>query len=702
MKQLYISNEKQKPTLHIDGKEVPPVLYALSDFPAARAGTAYAQKNIARFAEAGVNLVAVDVALHRGWKRVSPFDPQPLLSELYYALRANPNAKLFLRCHLNPPYWWLRDNPDECVIYRTEEGDKPGIDDGEYDRLIQDDFNAHMRVSLASKKWMREAGEKLELFLEALKRSPEGKSVAAVQVACGIYGEWHQWGIDVGKPMCERFRDFLRETYGTEDALREAWHQPTVTFDTADFRPEYFRPADDGCYRDPAKAQDTADAQRCVQLTTAEAILFFAKRVKKIVPDVLCGCFYGYYLGTGGVRMPTEGHLDIDMIFNARGTVDFLCGPFAYKANRISNGVPMQRALLESFRLHDMLWITEMDARPEGVEQFPSGDPSRMDETLAVLYKETLKPLLGGMGFWYYDHRVVPFLVQDGYEQSPSTSIYRKDGWWEREESMRTIEKIQRLAQRITAQQYCSAADVLLVYDTDSHYYRQNIVDVDDGEYEFHEILCRMGVTFDCVYLKDLALCDLDRYRSVIFTDCNMVTPEKRAEVLSLLGDKNAIFLAGYGYCDGKTLSAENIVKATGICVEKADDAAQFVVNESGETAEVPAELRPLMQITDPDAKPLARYENGTVAAAEKDGKTYVSLHTLPPTLAKSLLAKAGVHFWCDSGEPVSTGFGMAVLHCQKAGTRAFRFPSGNEVSVSTDGFDTKIFDIETETEIVL
>ena len=56
-------------------------------------------------------------------------------------------TSVILRLHLNPPYWWLRDNPDETVIYRTPNGDKIGIDDGEPERLIHHDFAGHMRVS---------------------------------------------------------------------------------------------------------------------------------------------------------------------------------------------------------------------------------------------------------------------------------------------------------------------------------------------------------------------------------------------------------------------------------------------------------------------------------------------------------------------------------------------------------------------------
>ena len=156
-----------KPTLYVNDQVTAPVLYALSDFPGAAANTAYAQKNIPAFARAGVELVAAETGLHIGWRKRTGFDPDALICELSSVLDANPDAKILLRLHMNPPYWWLRDHPEECILYRLPEGDVPGIDNGEQDRLIRDDFAHHIRVSLTSEKWMQEATERMLAFLKA-------------------------------------------------------------------------------------------------------------------------------------------------------------------------------------------------------------------------------------------------------------------------------------------------------------------------------------------------------------------------------------------------------------------------------------------------------------------------------------------------------------------------------------------------------
>ncbi len=258
-----------RPTLLLDGADTLPLIYALSDFPGADSRTYQAQKNIAAFRQAGINLVACDTNLLLGWYKASEGDYDALRAELSYVLDANPDARIFLRLHLNPPYWWLRDHPEELIVYRTSEGDLPGVDNGDSDRLIRSDKNRLLRVSTASALWRREAGDRLRGFLKSLENTPEGRALAAVQVAYGLNGEWHQLGTDVGPAMQAAFRRHLHALYADEAALQRAWNDPSVTFDTAPFHPETFQRGDDGLFRDPRLSRRIIDAQKFIQLNNA-------------------------------------------------------------------------------------------------------------------------------------------------------------------------------------------------------------------------------------------------------------------------------------------------------------------------------------------------------------------------------------------------------------------------------------------------
>lgn len=683
-----------KPSLYIDGNLTPPVIYALSDFPGARSNTYQAIKNIENFKETGVNLVAVDADLCRGWHKASPFDTEPLISEIAYALDANENAKILVRLHVNPPYWWLRDHPEECAVYRTEDGDTIGIDDGENERLIANDGSCHLRVSLASEVWKQEAGKCLEIFLEGLKADKVGDSVIAIQVACGMFGEWHHWAClsDVSLPAETAFKKYLKEKYPAESQLKTAWNDPAVTYETAYYTPEDFAKSGDGGFRNPALMQNTIDSQKCNQKIVIDAIEHFAKIVKKAVPDTLCGSFYAYYFFTGESRRPVSGHLCDREILSRDSAVDFLCGPFPYyKQNRAPDGVPMQRALLESMRLNKKLWITEMDQHPAGTESIIGGDPNRFDETTAMLWRNALQPLLAGEGFWYYDHRVIPSLIPENSKNPSAGSIYRKNGWWNTPQLMEEIKKIQNFAKMLAEKPYTKAADVLVVYDTESFYYR-NETNQFAEEYRLLASLSEYGAVYDCIYSGDVDKCEADTYKCVIFANSHKITPEQREMYKKLFSDALVIYMNGYGYCDGKTLDEKNISGAVGLTLEKTD--AQYFVSGCDkiklETAFLPA-----FAVLDDDAKPLAYYDGGAVAAAVKENTAYVQLPYLTKDIADYLLKYAGVHSWCDSGEPVIAGNGYMAINCQHAGERNVFLPGGKAVKIKTDGFETVIFDLE-------
>lgn len=728
MSEYSIKNLYNKPTICIDGKPTAPVVYALSDIHGSNANTKQAQENIENFAKAGINLVACDANLCSGWRRVTEFDPEPVSSEILSVLDANPNAKILVRLHVNPPYWWHRDHPEECVIYRHPDGDKPGIDDGESDRLIRNDANEHLRVSYASELWIKEASEKITLLLEHIKSMPHGESLMAIQIAFGQNGEWHQWGTDVSKPMVEHFKKYLKEKYKTSEALQKAWNNPAVTFETAEFHPEPYRLGNDGYYRDPKKQQDTIDSQKSFQLAAPKAILEFCKAVKAVMPNILCGAFYGYYLGTGTDIMPINGHLEVDMLYKSEGLLDFLCGPFCYLDNRFPNGVPVQRALVESNRLRNMLWLTEMDQAPEGTSLFPGGDTGKMDKTLAQLKRNTLQLLLAGEGFWYYDHRLV-WSADTGYGYNNLVyHIYRNSGWWNTPALMKEIAKIQRFAEKLTEKEFKGEADVLVVYSTESHYYRAQIHPADQPvrdrfkrnlheytSYCLHNSLARCGIAFDCIYEHELEICDIERYKCIIFADNNMVTKENRAKYKALTKNALAVYLNAHGYCDGETISLENISSATGMNIIKNDEAKSITIcGDSAPITEIPEDFTPKFAIDDTDAEVLAVYDTGKAAAAKKGNEIFVAMPTLPGSLASKIVELSGAHVWVESGDPVIAGHGFVAINCQGGGKRIVHLKNGKDIEietteihgahvirdkiieVDTSGYDTIVLDAET------
>jgi len=699
MSEYKIVNRKGFPELFIDGTSVVPLVYALSDFPGAKSNTVYAQRNIRNFGEQGINIVALDTELRLGWRKGFPFDPEPLISEISDALEANENAKFIVRLHVNAPYWWCKDNLGECVLYRTPDGDYPGDDHGEdYVRLIRGDKTKDYRVSPASEKFLSDACENISIFLEALKGTPEGEALLGIQPAYGLNGEWHAFSTDVSMPMKKYFKNWLVNKYKTEDALRSSWNDDSVTFNTADFHPECFRPGDDKSMRDPRYSQNITDSQTAYQQANVDAIIRFCRAVKNVMPNILCGSFYAYIICASGGTMPNTGHLCMDTIYNNRDVIDFLAGPACYSGNRKSDGVPMQRTLMESHRLNGLLWLTEMDQAPVDTDIIVGGNPEKINETLSVLYRNAIMPLLGGESFWFYDHRLLlgktarlQEELPDGVKINPfASNIYRKKGWWDNPYIMSKIGELRKFAEVVRERDYSVNSDILIVIDTDSYYYRST---GKDGYYEILESFGRAGAAVSLIYSRDIDKCDMSKYKCVVFASSFALTPEEREFCNGKTENTTVVYLNNHGYCDKSALSEENISAAVTMKMTRRIENSMFY--EDGTIEELSEEVQPVFSPATDGAKVLARYADGTAAAVHKDNKIYIPNVIISKHMADYIVDASGAHRWTVSGEPVVTGFGYVMLNCQHAGNRTLTFPSGKTVNVETDDFETMVFDIE-------
>ena len=681
MKSVEIKYDLNTPTLHLGGKPCVPVLYASSDFPAGRSVTAQAERNIRAFAKMGINLVHCDTCLHVGWRKSTPFEMAPVLGEIRGVLHANPNAKILLRLHVNPPYWWLRDNPVETCIFRGLTSDNPGIDNGEQARLIQDDLAEHLRASFASQKWLDDATEKLIECCQRLSAAPEGKSIFGIQVAYGIFGEWHQFGVDVSRPMQDKFHSFLAQKYGTDKALQCAWNDSTVSVATAPFHPEDWQKGDLGSLRDPAKAQNVIDAQLCIQKTTIDALLHFAKVVKdNWNGDILTGAFYNYYLDSTSESAQIVGHLMEREAYDSP-YIDFLCCPFPYFKNRDPMHAPLQRNLAESDRLNKVLRLTEMDQHPYGTENIPGGDPARMNESTAMLRRNVMFPLITGMGVWYYDHRLT------------SDELYFKHGWWEHPVMQKEAAKMQKIASKYALRPYKPVADVLFVCDTKS------IFDCSAFTYEpsaVFDAFAKSGVMADYVYLSDLDKAEMSRYKAVVFTNAYALNDSDVVSIKALTKGKQRVWLYAPGIIKDGKLNVNNIGAACGMSVDVAEPYTTVKANNGTELKCEKLQPDPLFVITDKDAAPLAANERKECVAAVKGDDWLFAYPTLDPGLATQIVTAAGAHRYTTCGAPVVANGDLIMLCNTSGGKTVLTTKGGKKKTINARPKSTYLLDART------
>ena len=687
-----IINDNKLPALYINGKRTLPIIYALSDFPGAESNTFQAYKNIQNFHNAGIDLVEVDINLYLGWHKGLPFDSEPLLAAIQNVIYANENAGIMIRLHMNPPYWWMRDYPEECIVYRTREGEFFGEDNGEPTRLITNDANKKMRVSLASEKWLHDAGESLKAFLEDLNESELANNVFAVQVACGIFGEWHNWGIDISEPMQNKFRRYIKEKYVTNERLSEAYRED-VTFDTVRFSPETIQwQGDYKKFSCEANNRKSFDSVRCELASSADAIMHFCKIIKTTAPNLLAGGFYGYYFSLFGVALE-RGHLLIDEVCKCKD-VDFLCGPFSY-FNREKENMPLQRGLLESMRLNGKLWITEMDQAPGGTEMMVGGLPELRDASVAMIRRNILQPFMSGHGAWYYDHRVVHPKPSPESRNKTCGSVFIKHGWWDNPELMEEIKKLNDLCvSRFTKGEYKPASDVLIVYDIESLYTFNCLWNV---ETQIPDVIGKCGASFDMIYFHDMEKAELDRYKCIVFANLVSVTRTQRSLIEKLTENKTVVWMYASGFSDGERLSVENIESTTGFKVsEVTDNYESEGRTKSGKVLNAEGCISDF-RISIEDGEPISFYKNsGKVCGSRKWNVWFFALPAVNEEIILKIFESANVHRYFDSYEPVMAGAGVVAIHTISGGVRTLRLQDGKKVTHNIEKETTAVFDIET------
>ncbi len=397
------------PVIFINDKPVTPLIYAIPDPPPGRwAWNELQQHNIKLFGNiAGVNLVQVDLFLDHIWMPDGSLKLDTALLQLRGVIDANPNAGVFFRLHVNAPRWWQAKHPEEAIVYSNEESRKD-YHVG-YGSLIEGDVNNVARFSLASEKWRNEASEIVRKFCRELSKTPEGNALVGIQVACGVYGEWHYFGFvnhdpDLSQPMTLYFRNWLKNKYKTNENLQNAWGNQNVTFETAQV------PGSDernktlhGVFRDPVKECNVIDYFEAQHLVVAEDIIHFCKVIKESWPrPIITGTFYGYFYSLFG-REAAGGHLAVDTVLKSP-YVDYLSAPQAYYPVPNLTGEPYRsRGLLESERLNGKLWLDEMDQQPPLANRSDSNYKASVAESIARLRRNIMYTASKGMGMWFYD-----------------------------------------------------------------------------------------------------------------------------------------------------------------------------------------------------------------------------------------------------------------------------------------------------------
>jgi len=679
-----------RPTIFIDDTPQTSVIYALTDMPGGRwTWEELPQHNLEVFCNHGVKMYQLDISFEQMWKEDGTLDISIAQRQVRGLLEVCPDAAVFFRLHVNAPFWWQDQHKEELVVYADTIPLKR-LDYGLQTPLL-DDPRPVERISLASQKWLKASSEMTALFCKKMSRSPEGRAVVGIQVACGVFGEWHYWGFSENEPdfsvaMVEEFRRWSKEKYQTETKLKTAWKDDGITFGAIEVPNLEARKSTHGVFRNPQTEQFTIDYYRCQHELVANHIIHFCKIVKdNWSKPIITGTLYGYFFSVFG-REVAGGHLEFRKVLESK-YVDYISAPQCYGPNARKQGdVYRSRGLLMSCMLNKKLWLDEMDIEPN----LPYHRVNIFNEYLsagrASTRRNMIYSLLKGMGMWFYDYGLAGVEFNDIHPKYLGSS-----GWWDHPDIMADVQKIKKIIEDKAAakEPYTNDADVLFVLDTESSYSTASFA----GENPMTELTVdwgtfsafRTGITFNSIHLGDLEKVNWEQYKIVVFGNTFQLSAKQRAYIKTHVAKENRhlIWMYAPGYIDQDSLNASVISELVGMDLKQtklndavklrlAKEPSQFLAQEDTVLSKVTKKaFSPAFAVEDEKAIPLGYYqENGDVATAYKTFDNYTSWYIAAPAseeknnILRYILDKGGAHRYTEESDAVVyAGWGLLFYY---------------------------------------
>lgn len=711
----HVALRHDRPTLLLNGDPVAPLIYALSDCPGARwTWEEVPTRNIQEFAKRGVRLFQVDVWLHQMLNDAGELDVGLAQRQIAGITAVSPSAAVMLRLHLNPPSSWLQANPEEWVGYAdTEASDLPvhGLI-----RPLAHDGDRPIRASFYSTQWQDWAHATLRDFCTQLAATPEGDSLFGLQLANGVYGEWHQFGFlhhdpDTGPAATTAFRAWLKNKYGDEATLATAWNQPGLTWDTA-------RPPDSpareeariGILRDPQTQRNVIDYFTFQHSALTEIVLAFGATAKASWPrPLVTAAFFGYFYSIFG-RQAAGAQLAVEAALKSPH-LDCWCSPQSYEDSARDFGGPGNaRGIVGVVRRAGKLWLDEMDM-PTSAVGCPWDDDfkSTVADDIAIHRRNVLQPVTRGGGQWWYDFGPIG--------RTPDFASGGNCGWWDSPEMLAEVDAINRIAQARCARPFERPSDVLLVHDPMSfcHTVSQRHPPAEFGKLPFTTSdpvtpllvddllhgLYATGVAFDEALLGELGELDLTPYRLVLFATTPVITPEQR-EIITrrvAVAGRHVALLGYTGWSDGETTGPDLATALSGIPtrLHSPESVSQKItLDDVTETRSISHPVAVPAFDSSPD-QIVGHWNDQTISAVRRvtDQATWWTF-ALPPTspaFLRQLALTAGCHAINDHAETTLIGDGLIIPHTIEGGPRKLQWPGGPLIETDLPPRSTTIFD---------
>lgn len=644
-----VKDYRGAPALFLDGEPVYPMwFFSWAPQPV----------DVLAFARAGVNVHTFDVPL--GWSGPGQYDHAEVDRLMLQLLGASEQVYAVPRVQMDAPGWWLDAHEDELTRYANGVG------------WQGNGWGGTKHPSFASLLWRREAGEALRQLVEHILSSPYSDRVIGIHVASGIYGEWHYWSAtdfpDVSEPMRQKLIRDMKARYATPEAWSRAWGQPTAPFEAAICPSVEERQSGDvGMFRDPGKSRKVMDYYDTLFGAQVDAIEDFCRVVKEASNDRLLTLVFCGYLPD--LEWAQEGDHRLFIRALRSPVIDAFSSPHSYHRRGLGADGYF-RNFPGSIRLHGKLFIDEGDDRT-----YRANDPvftavSNVEESLQLIRREFGNAIANDVGLWYMDQQGDWF-----HERAFMDEIARMKAWADR--------ALGRPKQRHSEVGvfYSMATEPYLAGRTSG----KNRVSAPMTNVQLGE-LCRAGAPFDFYVMDDLTDGDLPEYQVYVMLDAHYLTPEQRATVARLRREgASFVWLYAPGFVTEDGLSIEEASGIAGMRLRLLESGTCQVSTADGQAFGPGGDQTPLFAIDDSEAVVL-----GTLAGTELPGlairaagdslSLFSAVPGVPARVLREFWARAGVHVYLDSDDPIQVGSDWVMIHAATAGAKTLHLPRARPV----------------------
>ena len=267
------------------------------------------------------------------------------------------------------------------------------------------------------------------------------------------------------------------------------------------------------------------------------------------------------------------------------------------------------------------------------------------------------------------------------------------------------------LSQAMMEKPFKKHADVLVVYDMNSfNYVRPAKVDQLTFKItqDMTDALLAAGISLDRIFLMDLELADLSKYKLVIFANTFVLDGEERSFIKEhvLTDGRSVVFISGAGYSDGVKNDPALITDLTGMKIRKAElDSQRLDVHMAGKRFSLEAYgVSSIFKVEDPGAESLGVYVNGETGAARKlvNGcNVYyfgIPLGREHPVF-DVILTETGIRTFADhtlKDDYVSVGGGIIGIYTVQGGEKTIKPLMADQFNIRMEPFSSHYFDIRT------